>query len=208
MNRYQTFWKRIIATLIDGLVFLPMIILNFWIVDAEVSDRIYFVVALVEAIFGIGYSVLLHWKYGQTLGKMVVKVRVLDISEKPINFWQALLRDVAYITDGVLYLAVMLTLFEVGYSRTMLFESIGLYLSIPILVWLAIDTVVCIKNRKYRALHDFIAGTVVVRLDVLNDSDDALFRDPPSPDLYDELRNLSKHFARVAEVIQLPFARK
>src|SRR5688572_12890224 len=141
MNRYQTLGKRIIATLIDGLVFLPIVILNVWIADADVSDRIYFVVALVETIFSIGYSVLLHWKYGQTLGKMAVKVRVLDISEKPISFWQALLRDVAYITHGVLYLAVMLTLFKVGYSSTMHFESIGLYLSIPIFVWLAIDTV-------------------------------------------------------------------
>ncbi|MEQ1644020.1 MAG: hypothetical protein ABL959_11295, partial [Pyrinomonadaceae bacterium] len=57
-------------------------------------------------------------------------------------------------------------------------------------VWFAADTVVCIRHPQKRALHDFLAGTVVVRLDVPGEEVSTVFLEPPGPDSYEDLRDL------------------
>jgi uncharacterized RDD family membrane protein YckC len=191
MTRYHTFGRRLIAAIIDGLVFLPLIVLNVWIFEAaEVSDWIYFALLVVQAVLGLAYNILLHWKYGQTIGKMVTKVQVLDISETPVSLRQAWLRDVAYIIEGTLRHVAMLSLFWAGYTRTSdLVVTIEQYSLIPLAIWVGIDTLVCLKSKKFRALHDFIAGTIVVRLDVPSNPDRGMHYEPPGPELYEDLRN-------------------
>src|SRR5215813_6504805 len=43
------------------------------------------------------YNVLMHGKYGQTVGKMATKVRVVDVSLAKLSMRQAFLRDSVYI---------------------------------------------------------------------------------------------------------------
>lgn len=188
MERYQTFGRRVVASIVDSFVFAPVVIFYVWIELAELQDWLRFAVYPIGALIGLAYNILMHWKYGQTLGKMLVKVKVLDVSEKAISFRQSCLRDIIYIIVDCVQYGILFSLFIVGYSwKSEAVESTNTYILFPLCAWLVIDTIVCIKNRKNRALHDLIAGTVVVRSDILSDGDNeqTMLMEPPSPDAYD-----------------------
>lgn len=188
MERYQTFGRRVVASIVDSLVFAPVVIFYVWIELAELQDWLRFTVYPIGALVGLAYNILMHWKYGQTLGKMLVKVKVLDVAEKAISLWQSCLRDIIYIIVDCVQYGILFSLFIVGYSwKSEAVESTNTYILFPLYAWLVIDTIVCIKNRKNRALHDLIAGTVVVRSDILSDGDNeqTMLMEPPSPDAYD-----------------------
>jgi uncharacterized RDD family membrane protein YckC len=120
------------------------------------------------------YSIALHTKYGQTVGKMVCKVRVVDCkTEGPIDFSQALLRDaLPLIMLGILlvYQSLRVITGKVTVGRLAQpeeLQDIGnispwLFLGIP-MIWFVLEIVTMLTNERRRALHDFIAGTVVVR---------------------------------------------
>lgn len=190
MNLYQTLDKRIIAFLIDSIVFAPLGIFYALAGGMGLPEWAYIAMTPLGSVAGIGYNVLLHWKYGQTLGKMVAKVKVLDLSEKPITFGQSCRRDIAYILSEAIDIAAIIYLLVLGFSwGSDPLVSAQEYLSIPLLIWFLVDAIVCIKSKKNRALHDFIAGTVVVRLDVLSENECGKNLDPPAPDAYARLRS-------------------
>jgi uncharacterized RDD family membrane protein YckC len=185
MNRYQTLGKRIIALLVDFLVFLPLIAVFVWLPESGVSPAAYLAITIAGSL-SLSYNILLHWKYGQTLGKMVAKARVVDAStEEAISFKQAFLRDVFYFVTELLDFLILLTMIGAGsgfVTETIIAsESYVIYL---IYVWLPIDILVCLKSKKNRALHDLIAGTVVVRLDVPAAEVGKKKLEPPGPESY------------------------
>src|SRR5262252_2521259 len=91
--KYQTFWPRFWAGWIDALVFAPLI----W-VDTLVWANVSLPMALVGwylfySFAEVGYEVVLHGLYGQTIGKWLMKVKVLDLSESRLSMRQAVVRD-------------------------------------------------------------------------------------------------------------------
>lgn len=159
MVRYQTFGKRVIAALVDLAVWLPLIFVGIWVELADLDDWTYFTLLVIQTPIGLAYNILLHWKFGQTVGKMVAKVKVIDLNEGPLSFGQAVLRDIAYVADALVSASNMALLFSFGFSRTSEFyTSIQSYMLIPLFCWIFIDTLVCVKSKKNRALHDFCCG--------------------------------------------------
>jgi len=85
-ERYRTFWERFWAGAIDGVVLsVPFGLLHYFLFplaswsggDGRVgSDR--FQLWLACCVF-------LHWRYGQTVGKRFMGVKVLDVSEKRVS---------------------------------------------------------------------------------------------------------------------------
>lgn len=189
MDRYRTLGNRIIALIIDALIFVPLIGLVSLVDQYGPSETLAYVVAIFYALLSLGYNILLHWKFGQTVGKMVMKLKVVDVSERPITLKQAFLRDIFYLIVAPLVPIVGWTFAFSG--RTSVAESryaIELVSSILTFLWLIVDTFVCVKHEKDRALHDLIAGTIVVRLDVPETPTDESKLEPPGPEHYDELR--------------------
>src|SRR5450432_2870235 len=96
-HRYRTFWPRFWAGWIDSLVFIPLSGAD-WLVQQTTSAPA--VLALWFVLYTLSfdiYSVALHAKYGQTLGKMAMGVKVLSLSETKLSLRQALLRDIVPI---------------------------------------------------------------------------------------------------------------
>jgi uncharacterized RDD family membrane protein YckC len=96
-RKYRTFWPRFWAGCVDSLVFMPL-----WGVDwlVQQTTKAPVVLALWFALYTLSfdiYSVALHAKYGQTIGKMQMGVRVLSLSGTKLSLRQALLRDVVPI---------------------------------------------------------------------------------------------------------------
>lgn len=184
MKRFDTIGRRLVAALVDALIFAPITVLYIIVESFELSLWPRFAVNVLGALTGISYNVLLHWKYGQTVGKMIAAVRVVDVHERPISFRQAFLRDIFFIAVqllefvAILFLALSGNLWNVDPISFVQESLLILYF-----LWILVDTIVCLKNSKYRALHDMVAGTVVVRSDI-PEVDDQRMTSPPSPEAY------------------------
>ena len=160
-SKYQTGWARFIAAFIDGLVFLPLVLFEDYFLLPTKNKLGMISWIILSVILSYTYSVLLHARYGQTLGKMAMKVKIVDMSEtKSITFLQAFMRDsvgMAISLVAVIFLYFQfadIQLIEKGYDD---------FLMPWFFSWIIIELGTMLFNRKRRAIHDFIAGTVVVR---------------------------------------------
>jgi uncharacterized RDD family membrane protein YckC len=162
--KYRTFWRRLIAGVIDGLLLAPIAWIDDTIYSSDPSTRLVVEWAIISHSAYWVYTVLMHGYYGQTVGKMITKVKVVDISESPISLRQAFLRDSVYA--GFSTIELILFLIQKFFSGNVESSIMG---SLTTLIWFAnsgwflAEFVTMLTNEKRRALHDFIAGTVVVR---------------------------------------------
>ncbi len=168
MNKYQTTMRRFWAGFVDGWLFIPLGWLDDLVYDTPRSTAAIVAWMLISYPAYWLYSVLMHGFYGQTLGKMALKIKVLDAtSEAPISMRQAFLRDIIYFVINTV--ALIISLYFVLSGRQIdveTFATANKVLAVPALLWFAAEILTCLTNPKRRAVHDFIAGTVVVKMEV------------------------------------------
>jgi uncharacterized RDD family membrane protein YckC len=160
--KYRTGRARFWAAMIDGLVFLPLILVER-ILILPTDNKVGFILWQMFCItFACGYSVILHARYGQTLGKYLMRVKLMDISElSPITLKQAIMRDIVGIVincAALIYLMVNLQ------NTDLITDRYDDFMQPWASIWLWIELITMLSNRKRRAVHDFIAGTVVIKL--------------------------------------------
>lgn len=134
------------------------------------------------------YTVVMHARYGQTVGKMVTKVRVVDFpGEGPISWRQAWLREgiPIVLSVGVLVYEVAGVLTgRVSASAVATGEALAggpfwLLMALP-LGWFLAEVLTMLTNDKRRALHDLVAKTVVIRTNLVGaDAPPTLPASPP-----------------------------
>jgi uncharacterized RDD family membrane protein YckC len=160
MEKYNTLWRRFIALFIDSIILIPV---NWGIALALSIINILptLITSAFTGLISVLYYILMHYYFGQTVGKMAGKVKVLDDSETPVNFGQSVLRSLPQLLP-VMFAFSFSTADETADSIAL---WAGLIYGFTGLFSIA-DIIVCLANDKRRALHDFIAGTIVVRTDV------------------------------------------
>lgn len=184
-DRYRTFWPRLWASWIDGVVLLPFAFVFGILLQPEVAAALWekarwvlIVVFLVNHAYLWFYSIYMHARWGQTVGKMTTRVRVVDaVTEEPITFKKAFLRDgVPILILFPLKIYSLYSLFtESEYNIPQASSDYSALANIVDWtdfiagVWWFAEIVTMLTNEKRRALHDFIAGTVVVRMNVEED---------------------------------------
>ena len=95
------FWIRVVAALLDfavfGLVKLSFgaLAAAFWRTD-DGAIGVQGTIATCTFLFAVIYVIVLHAFEGQTIGKLLVRVRVVDLDGAPPAFGASLLRFVAY----------------------------------------------------------------------------------------------------------------
>jgi len=172
--RYAGFWPRLGSLLLDLAIQVPLGGMVFW---ADRYFRLFEVYYLLPgALFGLFYSVYLVQRFGATPGKLIMGIRIRRLGGEPVRYHEAFIR---YLPDFVLSLAM-----SVALTVPLLHMSDAEYLSLSFLgryqrladlapswyrplqtaqnIWVWGELIVLLTNRKRRALHDFIAGTVVV----------------------------------------------
>jgi uncharacterized RDD family membrane protein YckC len=167
MTKYDTFGQRFWAGVLDDLVVIvPLGIVHTFMPAPDRSVAVAMTWTIVSWLMARSYSVILHARYGQTLGKMLAGVRVLDLSEQRVpGLKQALLRDLG--ANGIAISAVGYQLFLMAagrYARNQVGPG-GRMIVIMSLGWFLLDCITMMTNSRRRAVHDYLAGTVVVRLD-------------------------------------------
>lgn len=165
----QTFWRRVGAALIDFALFTPLYWLNatFWDRLATPEVRIGWFVFYSLAL--VVYSVSMHAVYGQTVGKMATRIMLLSVDGTRIRWRHALLRDAPVLTMALVGIGAE---WHIAGSGTNPFSPEGAHqggllresLDNASTLWLVLELITMWSNAKRRAIHDFIAGTVVVRV--------------------------------------------
>lgn len=150
--RYKTIVPRFGAWIIDTSVFL----LLYLLIETTTSYCDNYI-ALASTPIWLCYSIFFHGKFGQTPGKMVTKVKVVNVvnENKTLGFYKAALRDV-----GWTFLFVLELIFDPGRTH----ENIGMIFTLLTCIWMIAEIVALFSNAKQRAIHDFIASSVVINI--------------------------------------------
>ena len=159
MGKYQTVFRRVIALLIDGIfIIAPFSLISQYItIDNNVTNTVFLV---SKTFVPFIYFIVMNYLFGQTLGKMVVNIKIVDISEtRNISIKQAFLRESIWI--GLSFIEFV---FIKTFSNSSWVDVISLYDTLVFII-IIIIIIAMLKNEKRCAIHDFIAETVVVILE-------------------------------------------
>ena len=164
--KYATFRPRLATAFMDWLICIPFFSLCSMAESGFESVTSQLIFYLVTSSAWLVYSVGMHAQCGQTLGKKFARVIVLDVSERPLSLRQALWRDSIGLVTWFLSLAVDIPriLQGVDLSNRDNLTRFDHVLMGAGLFWLVTEFVTMFTNDKRRAVHDFMAGSVVVRL--------------------------------------------
>ena len=174
-ERYSTFGPRFWTGSVDACVLWPVRLIATGLLCLNIPRSLAGLLIIVQSLVWLLYTVVMHARYGQTVGKMVTKVRVVDFgTEGRISWRQAWLREAIAIvlSLGLLGLEVPLVLTSglnprAFGNRGTLPASRGFWLLMALPgLWFLAEVLTMLTNEKRRALHDFMAGTVVVRTNI------------------------------------------
>ena len=90
--RYRTLTKRILSGIIDCL---PFIVFAIYFGNYQTDNDLqwYFKTIMIGFIWQV-YSIIMNIKFGGTIGKLVVGIRIMDVNEQSWpNLKQVLIRD-------------------------------------------------------------------------------------------------------------------
>jgi uncharacterized RDD family membrane protein YckC len=172
---YAGFWPRFCALWLDFIFLSPLMALIWWCDEHSRLFQLYYF--LPGTLFGLFYSVYLVHRFGGTPGKRVMKIKISKADGTPVGYREALLR---YLPEALMTIALsigtimaLLNLTDAQYFSANFLDrqkiitaaapSWNSTIMIGLSIWTWSEFVVMLTNKKRRAIHDFIAGTVVIR---------------------------------------------
>ena len=163
-EKYRTGLKRIWAAIVDAIVFMPFLLIDQWLFTSSQNSSLLFGWIIFTTFLPIFYSIFLHYKYGQTIGKWVAGVKVLDITEeKNINLRQSMIRDSVYLIIQIIAFCYFLLRALKENNNAVFFTGFNDFSTTPLFIWSLLELMTMLTNSKRRAVHDFLARSVVAR---------------------------------------------
>ena len=172
---YAGFWKRFGAGIVDMLVFIPFMAIVHFTQGLSLASAI--ITVIFSSLLYSMYAVFFHYKFGATIGKMAVGIQITFPDGSKIGLKQALLRSSMDIGFAILMVAAQVIAITNADPETYLTASwmeraeyiMPLFpawygmVNIANQLWYWSELIVLLFNKRKRALHDFIAGTVVIK---------------------------------------------
>lgn len=176
--QYATFWQRSVASLVDFIVISPIFLIWYFVIATEHPSKFLQIGAnfIIVGIY-LAYMIYCHGRDGRTIGKRAMGICVTNTSGNPINWIQAWRRssiDIILSSLGLILFTAILLLApdQVFYTSDWTQREQALkalepkwasWLDWANFVWAMSELVTMLFNSKRRSLHDFIAGTIVIR---------------------------------------------
>jgi len=172
---YSTFWRRVSAQLLDVVFILPVVAIS--VALAGLGRGTYVVLAALMWLFNFGYYIYLVKRFGGTPGKLFLGLRIVQLNGLAVSYQQASLRYIVFLflsTCSFLALVVAtLAMTDADYAsldwrhravaQVALAPSWYPWTERLLHIWVLGLVIVMLTNSERRTIHDFIAGTVVVR---------------------------------------------
>jgi len=163
---YATFGQRFLASIIDTLVLLPFAFLD---VFNKTSWHNILLLSLVFMVT-ICYKPFMEFKYGATLGKMALKIAVVNTAFKKPELQNAIFRSIFEILSRMATLIISIITFVQpvveGGPISRVFTPRGSlaqnWVTWTLVIVTFIDLIVFFNNSNKQALHDQIGKTYVV----------------------------------------------
>jgi uncharacterized RDD family membrane protein YckC len=143
---YAGFWRRAAAVFLDALIVIGVALAIDWIVRPEPPWR--GIPDVGYLVFQLFYSVYLVYRFGGTPGKLIMRLRIVRVDGRAVTLRRAFLRHFPEFLFSLL-----------GFVG----PSWEPYERVLLQIWIWSELIVMLTNKRRRALHDFIAGTVVIR---------------------------------------------
>lgn len=171
---YAGFWPRFAAGFIDFLILMPLIYLSFYINRQNLTGAILLSVPI--ALSFIFFHAFFNARFGATPGKMALKIKIVKPDGTAIGWSEALKRQAVDIGFNAMSVGVQLWGFlhmdSALYDSATWPEQTAMMkefrpswfyiITIVQLLWMLTDIIVFFSNKRRRAAHDFIGGTVVI----------------------------------------------
>ena len=184
---YAGLWIRAAAKILDFIILLPLAGISLYI--NGLSKSAYFYTVVPNLLFGVFFEVYLVKVYGGTPGKLIMDIKVIQKNGDDVNWNAAIYRyavDFCLAVLGIYLIIMTLNSIDDSYYAGLGFTKKYTLISTinPTLaeiqswtnyLWAISGTIVLLANPRKRAIHDFIAGTVVVKsiyLDKIRESSD------------------------------------
>lgn len=174
-NIYGGFWLRLGSILIDFVIFIPFFALMHYF--HSLGKNYHIVTSVVFFLIGLWYGIYLPKKYGGTPGKLLLGLKILKINGDEIGWKEAILRNIISTIMGIF--GIFVTIFcvqqannEIYLSKTWMEKGLYITSFAPKLfkiqiwannIWMYSELIILMLNKLKRAIHDYIAGTVIVK---------------------------------------------
>lgn len=172
---YAGFWLRLGSSLLDFVFTVPVIILVQYL--NGFGKDVYFYTCVPSLIFGLWYYIYLPKKYGGTPGKLAAGITIVRLDGAAIGWMEAILRHI--VLAALTLAGIIVMVFALGKADEVTFMSYSWWQQSQYLVslspmpfniyswatniWVWGEFIVLLTNKRRRAVHDFIAGTVIVK---------------------------------------------
>jgi uncharacterized RDD family membrane protein YckC len=166
-SRPAGFWIRVGAHIIDGLIFIPIVLLSFWNIYSFKST----VVLVLISLPGFIYKPFMESFFGATLGKMACGIKVIDDNGNKLSLFSAYVRYFPFLLSIGINLAGQLIMFsspqfqsaesmmEVAQAQQGNFLApIGTIVGVLV----TIECIFAAFTFRKRALHDMLAESFCV----------------------------------------------
>ena len=164
-------WARFLSLVVDGLIWMPVALAVAY--EAAQAPRLGIVLFPAALVSFVVYQVYFHARHGATLGKMLLRIRVVHTDYSPINLNTALKRS---FVDAVFRLGLATVSVQVlrsmgpvpigailDFVKALQANKTYATLSNMESIWTISEIATCLFHPQRRALHDLIAGTLVVK---------------------------------------------
>jgi uncharacterized RDD family membrane protein YckC len=148
---------------------IAMILTGNWFGDADLKR---FNLTNIFLQFGVllAYFAIPEWRFGRTIGKWLMGMRVIDRRNEPPRLLPAIIR--AVLVPGLSQLSVTITTYMISFNPQLSAdpaEAVRMIVTlqlVQVLSW--IPSLICMSTARqkngFRGIHDLVTGTRVVRL--------------------------------------------
>lgn len=169
---YAGFLPRLYASVVDGLITWICAFLFLYLRGHSLAA--FWTVTIFGFFFYRFYHIVFVAWWGQTPGKMLAHIKVVRLDGSPAGWMNAFMRNsVETLLAMAIYFLELQAIQKVSAAAfaaaadkdsliLALIPSMAIVFSVSSRLYVLSELVVLWFNRKRRAIHDFIAGTVVI----------------------------------------------
>ena len=166
---YSTFWQRFFALLIDGLVLCPLIFIDTYNKTTWKS----FPLLIISSLIALAYKPFMEAGYGATLGKMAMKLTIVNYEFQKAGVRNIILRNIIDIVNRVAVTIVTIITFVnpnfedvnslAQYNLLSNAAAYASWVTVGLSLLVLADAIVLLADSRRQALHDKIGQTFVIQ---------------------------------------------